>query len=170
MPLSTAQLAAIKADILANPALSGQPNNSDGNAAIALVYNAVAAPDYWVWRSDVSRAQIYSDTGDGSSTWNWTTYKNQSATEQNAWVQMFMGDKADFGKVNLRAGVAAIFTGSAQANAQRDHVLSVGRRKATRIEKLLKASGAGTTGDPAVMGFEGPVSGDQVEAARNYTP
>lgn len=50
MALTPAQLATLKADILADGALNAFPNNSDGAFEIAKAYNAVAAPDYFVWR------------------------------------------------------------------------------------------------------------------------
>lgn len=165
MALTTAQRQALKAAILADPALAAAPANSDGAFFIAVELNKIVTPDYWVWRSNVSRSDIYNSTSPDSTTWNWTTYKNQPATEQNAWVQMFMGDQADFSQANLRAGVVAIFTGTAPAVAQQTHVLAMGRRLAKRAEKVL-ASGAGTTVAPSVMGFEGNLSFQDVEAAR----
>jgi len=114
----------------------------------------------------VTREEIYNSTSPDATTWNWTTYKNQSATEQNAWTQMFMGDRANFAQANLRAGIAAIFTGSAQANAQRDHCLAMGRRKATIAEKLF-SSGTGSSTTPATMGFEGNLTFGQVGQARS---
>lgn len=166
MALTPAQLATLKADILADPAFTALRSSPDGRDAIRAAYGQFPAADYWVWRSNVSRAEIYNNVSPDSTTWNWTTYKNQPATEQNAWTQMFMGDQADFSKANLRAGVAAIFTGSAQATAQRDHVLAMGRRKATRAEKLF-ASGAGSTVAPATMTFEGALSFADVDSALN---
>jgi len=155
--LSDAQLAVFKTALLAetDPELVGHRTNGQ-TTMIAEWYSRTTAA-YWVWRTDVSRADIYNNTSPDASTWNWTTYKNQGATEQNAWTQMFMGDRADFSKANLRAGVAAIFTGSAQATAQRDHVLSMGRRLARKIEQLL-ATGTGTSLAPATMGYEGALS------------
>lgn len=66
MPLTSAQLTALKANILANTAtiLAGQPdagvfvgmqvnavpNNGDGNRAVAGWYNLLPAVDWWVWR------------------------------------------------------------------------------------------------------------------------
>lgn len=148
MALSPAQLATLKAAILADATLNAFPNTQDGAFSIAELMNTTnPAVDFWVWRTSVSRAQIYKETSPDATTWNWTTYKNQAATEQNAWVQMFMGDAADFSQDNLRAGIAAIFTGSAQANAQRDHCLSVGRKKATKTEKTF-ATGTGSTVSP----------------------
>lgn len=166
-PLTSQQLATVKADIAANQDLA----SAQGSDAVAELYNAEASPPYWVWRTDVSRADIYTSQNDlavsGAQTgfWSWTTYKGQSVTEQNAWVQMFMGDRADFSKANLRAGVAAIFTGTAAATAQANHCLAIGRRKATRLEKLL-ATGTGSTASPAVMSFEGSVTGQEIDAAK----
>lgn len=188
MPLTAPQLAALKADVAANAnlipagyewtgayaglAINSLPNDQDANTAIAGWYNLATDPAFWVWRSRVSRSDVYNTTSDLSPAthWNWTTYKNQSVTEQNAWTQMFMGDQADFSKPNLRAGIAAIFTGSAQANAQRDHCLAVGRRAATRAEKLL-AAGAGTAASPATLpenvNYSFELSEQDVTTARN---
>ena len=164
MSLSNAQLVVFKAALLAetNPELVGYRTNGQ-TPLIAEWYSRPTAA-YWVWRTEVSRSEIYNSVSPDASTWNWTTYKNQGVTEQNAWTQMFMGDRADFSKANLRAGVAAIFTGSAQANAQRDHVLSMGRRLARKIEELL-ATGTGLALTPSTMGYEGALSESDVTNA-----
>lgn len=160
MALTPAQKLTLKADILATP--EALAIYTDGNlVALADFYNALANPAYWVWRTNVTRADLYHSTSVDGTTWNWTTYKNQAVAEQNAWVQMFMGDEADFSRPNLRAGVAAIFSGSTQANAQRDHCLTIGRRTANRIEKLF-ATGLGTSVSPSVMDFQGDLSPSDV--------
>jgi hypothetical protein len=163
--LTPAQLATLKTDITANSAsYPGAIDQRDGQT-IAAFYNEQASPAFYVWRTDVTRAEVYSTSPQPeNSSWNWTLYKAQSVTEQNAWTQMFMGDQANFALPNLRAGVSIIFTGSAQQNAQAAHVLAVGRRTATRAEKLL-ASGTGSTATPATMGFEGSLSGADILAA-----
>lgn len=169
--LNTAQLTLLKAAIVADPTLSILPNTPDNNATIAAAFNALATPDFWVWRTNVSRQDIYTLQNDLGLTspddfWNWGTYKAQAAVEQNAWTQMFMGDQTDFSKTNVRAGVVSIFSGTAAQVKQQNHVLAIGRRKALRIEKVL-ATGAGTTASPAVMGNEGPIDYVTVTAARN---
>lgn len=179
MTLTAPQKATVKAAILADNTLSSKPNNSDGNFEIARQLNLAASPAYWVWRTNVSRQEIYNNTSDVATTWDWTFYKNQSATEQNAWVQMFMGDQANFAQVNLRAGIGKIFTAGASVN--RDHALAVGRRTCSVIEKLLAiavasppantgndgiAGNRGKTTNPDVMTFEGAITGDDVESAR----
>ena len=166
MALTLPQLQALKAHLAADPVLDAIPRNSDGAFEVAAAMNLTASPEFWVWKSSVSRAFIYHETSPTGSSWDWTTYKNQGATEQNAWVQMFMGDVANFSKPNLRAGVAAIFTGSGAATAQRDHILACGRRLATRAEKLF-ATGTGSTAVPATMAVEGNLSSNDIERAWN---
>lgn len=164
--MTPAQKATLKTAIQATPAANAFYVNGD-LTGLADFLNTNVAPAFWVWRPDVSRADIYALPNDlpvsGAQTgfWNWTTYKNQAATEQNAWVQMFMGDQTNFAFDNVRAGVSAIFTGSAQATAQRDHVLAIGRRAASFAEKVL-ATGAGTTASPAVMSHTGPISSSEL--------
>lgn len=150
--LTTAQQSTVKAAILADGALApltSGPGTDYG--AIAAAMSAAASPVYWVWRTSVSRAELYNKASPTGSFWDWTIYKGQSATEQNAWVQMFMGDAADFSQQNLRDGIGKIF---GAANAQTTHCLAIGRRQANRVERLL-ASGTGSTGSPGVMAFEG---------------
>lgn len=167
MPLTNAQKALLRDHINVSSDLNIFPNSNDGNIEVKNLLNLQASPDFYVWRTEVSRTEVYNSTSPEATTWNWTTYKNQGATEQNAWTQMFMGDRADFSKPNLRAGIAAIFAGSAQANAQRDHCLAMGKRLAKRGEKVL-ASGTGSLATPATMTFEGNLTADDVESARNY--
>lgn len=174
MPITDpAQLASLKTYLNANHA-----GLFDEEAAAEM--NKPASPAYYVWSSAVSRSQVYNLTGAGGSTWDWTTYKNQSVSEQNAWTQMFMGDVANFGQLNVRVGISKIFTGSAGANAQRDHCFAVGKRQATVAEKLYAAAvtsppansgndsgqAVGNIANPALLVFEGRVTADDVSRAR----
>ncbi len=202
MPLSAAQLQTLKTDIAANTGTipAGQPwtgpfvgtqvkdvpNSGDGNAAVAGWYNLAASPNFFVWKSAVSRADVYHTLSPDATVWDWNAYKAQSNGEQGAWTQMFMGDTAPISNLNFRNGVFNIFSGSAPQNAQRAHIFAVGRRLAKRIEKLFAgapitaggitvgANNGNTPGDtlggttnPAVMGFDGSVTASDVEAARN---
>lgn len=166
MVLLTAQLQAIKTHINASADMNTRPNDEtdQGNVAIVALLNAQATPNtFWVWKTNVSRAEIYNTQSDTGTDWAWATYKAQSVGEQGAWTQMFMGDRADFSKPNLRAGVANIFGASNNNNL---HCLAIGRRLATRLEKVLSV-GTGTTASPAVMGAEGAITLMQVGEARN---
>lgn len=160
--MTSAEKVILKAHIQATPALDAI--YVDGNlVALADALNVTASPDYWVWRTDVTRSDIYNKpnglpvSGAQTGFWDWTTYKNQGVAEQNAWVQMFMGDIANFSQLNLREGIGKIFTGSAAANAQRDHCLAIGRRLASLTEEVF-ATGTGSTASPATMSFEGQVT------------
>lgn len=156
------QLLLVKADILANPDLAAMPQGSDGSDAIARMYMQPAVPAYIVWKTSLQRADIYNPTSLEATTWDWTTYKAQSVTEQGAWREMFMGDIANPSLPNFRAGVEKIF---GTLNAQTVHVKAVSKRPATRIEKLL-ASGLGTTVAPSTMTHEGNVTYKEIDAAR----
>ena len=161
------QLAVLAVAIAANQdwndGLSQGPDVQRFTAEIIVgVMNEIASPPFWAFRTNVTRADIYHQQGPEGTSWSWQTYKAQNVAEQNAWVQMFMGDVADFSLPNLRAGVDAIFTGTGAAAAQRAHVHSIGRRQSTVAEKLLKKEGEGSTVSPAVMGFEGEVSIDDI--------
>jgi hypothetical protein len=77
------------------------------------------------------------------------------------------GGAIDPSRANVRQGFNDIFSGTQNnAAAQRTHLLTVSRRKATRAEKLF-ATGTGSTAAPAALGYEGAVLGVDVEAARS---
>jgi hypothetical protein len=165
------QLATLKAAILADPtqaALAAQ--NSFGQ--IAAIYQANASPDYWVWRSSISRFAIYHETSPSGTSWDWTTFKNQTVPEQGAWREMFMGDTTNFANGKVRAGVSNIF---GAANAQTVHCFASARRKANIGEKLFaietpdtppaKVGQVGGVTNVATLVFEGLIQDGDVQAA-----
>ena len=173
MALTTAQLATLKAAIAADSELAAIPNNPDGAFAIALLLNATPVPDYWVWRSKVTQAECVSTTSPDGTTFSWSVYIGRSQGERDAWREMF----ADTGSVNpsnanVRSAFADIFSGAGGAT-QRAHLLSIGRRKATRGEKIFAAATVGGSGqrgssaNPDTMGFEGSLTYNDVDTARN---
>lgn len=155
--------------------------NADGvqDEPAAAMLNAASSPSYWV--SSVARADVYDKPSQDATNWDWTIFKNQSVAEQGAWREMFMNDTGRIDLVNWRRGVATIFTGSAPANAQRDHVLSCGRRIATVGEQLFavavvsppantgnnEGQARGSTANPDNLGAEGKVSVQNISEARN---
>ncbi len=163
LTMSLAQQQTLATYINANPDLSALPNAEEANLTVASLLNTTATPTYWVWRTDVTRSDIYNETSVDGTTWSWQTYKGQTQGEQGAWTQMFMGDRANFAKPNLRAGVSNIF---GVGNAQTTHCFAIARRAATRFEKLF-AVGNGAAATPSTMALEGNVLGNQVGDARN---
>lgn len=164
--LTPAQSQTLKTDIAADSVLNALPNTSDDAFAIADIYGLNASPDYWVWRTLVPDSEIYEATTADATVWSWTIFIARSQGERDAWRQMVsMKGGINASLANVRAGLADIFSG-AGGLAQRTHLLTVGRRKARRIEKLF-AAGAGTTAAPSVMGFEGTISFADVMSARS---
>lgn len=161
MALTPQQWPAMKAAILAetDPTLVAlrQANNEQG---MADWYNL--ASTFTAWRTNVSRSEIYNKTSGEGTMWSWTFYKNQSVVEQNAWVQMFMGDQADFSQDNLRAGIAVIFTAASAVNAT--HALATGKRLATRAERVF-VSGIGTVATPGKFGWQGAITAQDISDA-----
>lgn len=164
--LTPTQLTALKSDILADSNFDNVTNDSDGNSAIAAAYNLTASPDYWVWKTFVPDSEIYETTTGDGTTWSWTTFIARTQGERDAWRQMVnMKGGINASLVSVRTGIADIFSGAPGAT-QRTHLLTISRRKATRVEKLL-ATGAGTIAAPSLLSFEGDVTYEDVDQARN---
>lgn len=167
MALTPAQLAVLKADILADPVFSQAAAGPDGAFVIAAGYNALASPDYIVWRTSVTEAEFTEQTSAEATNWDWTAYIARSQGERDGWRAMFAGSGAvNAARPNVRQGFADIFSGSqSNAPAQRTHCAAIAKRKASRVEKLF-ASGTGSFAAPATMAVEGPISYVDVQLAR----
>ena len=155
MPLTAAQLEVLAADIAAHPILAALPENSDSAFLIADTYNITASPDFWVYKTSLTEQEVYEDTTTEGTTWNWTTFMAQTNQERETWALMFRRGTINPSLPQARNGITQIFGGStAPTVAQRTHVTTLFRRRATVAEKLLivPASGAGTTANPATMG------------------
>jgi hypothetical protein len=163
--LTSQQLTTLRADLAGRPELAALVQTAE-DAAIAAFYNQPATPDFWVWKSAVTREDVQGRPSDDGTLWDWPAFVARSQGERDAWVEMFRGGNVNPSLANVRTGIAAIFSGSTNnAPAQRAHLLAIARRKATWAEKLL-ASGAGSTASPATLGFEGQISVADAGAAR----
>lgn len=158
MALTQAQLATLKADINADPTLSAIPNTPDGAFEIAAAYNAVAVPQFIVWRGNVP-------TADCKKAMVWTEFISRSAAERDAWQWMLSNGFINAGDPNVRQGIQDIFSGPGGATT-RDNLVAIAKRDALRIEKLF-ATGAGTDATPATLVVEGTISYQDVLNARN---
>jgi len=158
MALTPAQLQILKTDILADPLLAAKPATADGAFDIATAYSVAAAPTFWVWRTSVSQAEIVGTTSVDGTTWSWPLFIGRSQGERDGWREMFAdrGGIINPSLVNVRQGLADIFSG-AGGLAQRTHLIAIGRRPATRAEKLF-AIGTGTAAVPATMVLEGDLT------------
>lgn len=156
--LTTEQLAALKADILADATLNAFPNNSDGAFEIAKAYNLLAAGPWIVWKTDVSTLDI-------RNALVWAEYDVLSVSKQNAFAFLCSNHVVNAGLTNVRQGIQSIFSGPQQAG-NLAAMIAIAKRSATRAEKLFSA-GTGTTASPATMTFEGQLSFQDVQDARN---
>jgi len=164
MSLDPTQYAAVKEAIAADPALAALPDNSDGNFEVAAALNLPAAPAFFVWKADVTEAEILQNGMD------WTRVDNLSVGKARIWEWLFKFGSVDASKGNVRAAFDAVWVGTQADLTVRASVYGHSQRTASRIEKLL-ATGAGTTVvnglGPATMGFEGPITYSDVHAARS---
>lgn len=156
--LSPAQLQTLKADILADQALSVLPNTPDANYQIAQAYNLLADPVWVVWKtmiptSDIKKAMV------------WTEYVGRSTGEQNAFALMIADGVINASDVNVRAGFADIFSGPNGATT-RANLTALAKRSATRAEQLF-STGTGSDASPATLTFEGGLSHHDVQQARD---
>lgn len=183
MSLTTAQLATLKADILANSDMNAQPAGNTGAYAIAALYNAASSTD--VWRTEAPVSAITDaidwskytpvDAADGTAIF--TNRLLVIQTKQMNLQSMIQGrTSVDASKANLRAGlrdaVIALPAGASGAAVAAGGtggatVLAALVRKATRFEKLFAVTSAQTgTVTANLLALEGNVSSDDVQTAR----
>jgi hypothetical protein len=155
--LTLSQRQTLKAWIVANA-----PNLDD--QGIANVLNTENSPVFWVWRTQVTKAELTQSVGPDGTTFIWVGngFIGRSAGEIAAWENIFSAaGTIDPSKTNVRAAFADIFSGAGNAAANRTHLSAVSRRTASVVEKLL-AVGIGSAASPAVMGAEGLIAVQEV--------
>lgn len=159
MALTTQQQAALKAFILADATLNAFPSNSDGAYAIAEAINQPANPAFIVWKTAVSVDEIMRNGMD------WARVDNLTVGKARIWDCLGRLGTFDASKINVRAGIDAAWVGTAADLAVRAAIYTHCKRSATVIEKLF-ATGTGSDASPATMSFEGAISYQDVQAAR----
>lgn len=183
MVLTPAQLATLKAAILADANINTIPQGSDGSFAIAVYLNTAVSPNFFVYRTTIPVQEIYdqitwanltpTDTADTTVQW-----QNRAIACQGKQFNLeiiLQGQSTVSGaKANVRAGLQDALTNvpSGVAGALvsagwpnvRDNALA---RLATRFEKLFSVGANGSTAALAgTMVLEGPISVDDVGNAR----
>lgn len=152
MSLTTEQRATLKAHILANQALGTwvQDRRDD---LIAAHYNEPASPAFIVWRTSISKDEVY---GNG---FTWAQIDNVNEPRWRIWRELFDNDARTMNpsKANVRQGVAEVWTGTAAKELVRDYVFGKCKRTVNRAERLF-ATGTGTDATPGLLGWEGAVS------------
>lgn len=157
--LTTAQLATLKAAILADPVLAAQPMTSAGSNVIADAMNLAASPTWTVWKTNVSINAI----GDKI---NGTELAGLSSlnTTRLQMVVMLSPSGVNPSLADRRQFFDDIFSGAGGTNT-RAALLILWKRTATRVEKLF-STGTGSDAAPATLTFEGVLSSADVQLAR----
>lgn len=192
--MTPSQLAKLKAAINANPEWAAFPNNTDGHIDLAAELNKPSSPAVKVWRTDAPVSAILdsitwanytpndvvtdSDLGDILSR---KTARLLTIQTKQINLDIMLGGRNTFNAapVNARAGlrdaVVAVPSGAGGANtspggASGANVLNACTRDANKVEVALAfaSQASDTTGSVTarVMDFEGSVSPQQVQAAR----
>lgn len=147
--LTNAQLDTVKAEIVADAALSALMAQG-AEWALAEELNKSAVPEWVVWKSAVTamewRAALLASGG--AAQLNNLTASNR---ESLLWA---ISDTIDPSNSVTRAALDD-FCGA--QNTLKAALLSAQKRASTRVEKVL-STGTGTTASPAVLGFEGAIS------------
>lgn len=158
--LTQEQLQILKADILADSAFDSVPNTFDGAYTIASAYNLTASPNFTVWRTSVTIAEV------GRAFLNSEVAGLTTANTTRLQVfGQYSGGVFNPSDIDVRSGFDEVFSGAGGVNT-RAALLALYKRLARRIEKLY-AVGAGTDASPATLVFEGAVDYQQVYTARN---
>lgn len=155
------QLAQLKAALLADAALA-QWRTDRRDDLIAAYYNEPADPAYTVWRTSITKDEVY---GNGFA---WAQIDNVSDPRWRIWVELFDNDARSMNpsKPNVRAGVGEVWSGTAAKVAVGDYVLNKCKRTVTRAERLF-ATGTGSAVVPGTLGWEGNVASGTISQFLN---
>jgi hypothetical protein len=152
MSLTTAQLATLKAAILADPTANAFPNTSDGDFACAAYLNAVPVAPTQLWRPDVTQAEIAKNV-------LMSEFAGLTAIKQNGLLLITQSPFIDATNANIRAAFTTIFTSGTSLT----NLTAVAQRPGTRFEVIFSSGGPPAT---STM-FNVQVSGQDVTTARN---
>jgi hypothetical protein len=177
MALTAAQRTILRADIQADATLNTLPHNSNSAQQIVDAYNLDASPAFWVWRTAVTKVDYVGSTSVDGTVFSYvgTGFITRSAGEQAAWRDMFdnPANAVNPSLPQVRQAFQDIFSGAvAPAPANRTHLATMSRRRATRLEKLfaVDSSGPGTgtgargaTGNPGALVVEGHLTTSEAD-------
>jgi len=152
--MTPAQLTALKADIQGNGTLAALMAAGEIGQVVAY-YNAPADPAFYVWRSSVPPDEYRQAIV-------WTEVDTMTAGKARIWewVTARMTMPVNASDANVRQGINDAFGNS----TSKTQLLAISYRACNNVEKLF-ATGTGTTGSPATVGYEGTISQADVEYA-----
>lgn len=167
MALTPAQLTALKANIASETdAYLVEQRTAGSDSGIAVWYNTMAVPDFFVWKTRVSSDEAFNaiiGTGTGG-------FIARSQGERDYVRALLSQGSINPSLANIRQALADAFSGAgASAVTTRDNLLALSKRTATNAEKLF-STGTGSQADPATMSFQGLITPQDVSEARAWQP
>lgn len=157
MALTPAQLATVKAYIVADQTLNAQPNNNTGNGEIANALNAIASPDWYVWLT------AYTPELKAAAIDNGITQLDNLAASKRDVLLWWANRTHDASRQPTRDAINDM---CGTQNTLKSALTDGAKRKARLLEKVL-GTGTGSLASPGTMGYEGTISADEVEQARS---
>lgn len=160
MALTSAQQTALAEAILANTTWNSIANDTDGHFTLAALLNEKASPGFTVWKTAVPIAQV-------GVAFNATELAGLTTANTSRLQVMadYSGGTFDASKPDVRSGFDTVFSGAGGVST-RASLLILWKRLATAGEKIL-ATGTGSNVAPATLTFEGNITANDVQLARN---
>lgn len=153
--LTTAQYQTLKTAALADGTAAGYIETAN-DQALANWFNTPDAA-YYVWRTAIQPSEYRE-----AVVWTEVDALTVGKARIWEWITQIMTMPIDASKTNVRQGIADCWASNTTTRA---NLLTAAKRNATRAEKLL-ATGAGTSGSPSVMGYEGNLSAAEASLVR----
>jgi hypothetical protein len=148
----------LHADIEADATLNVLPHNQDSSYPIMDAYNAIAVPDFWAWKTDLGPSEY---GGTGGIVWEEVNLLTAGKARIFEWMTGGFTRSLNPADSNQRQGILNAFASGSETRA---NLIALGRRRATRLERLF-AMGTGTTASPATMVVEGGLSSSDADYA-----
>jgi hypothetical protein len=153
------QLQILNTEIDADGTLSSQPLTNDGAIVIRDAMNALASPEFTVWKTMVSIVNVGRAVNGGELAGLTTANHTRLQT-----IIQISGGTVNPSLADSRAFWNDVFSGAGGATT-RTNLLALWKRLSTRAEKLY-ATGTGSDASPATLVFEGNISINDVQEAR----
>lgn len=166
MALNSSQLAALKAAILADPALAALPISTASAITIADAFNAPATPAQTAWRTELTALDL-DEASDISA------FDALSAGKRDAWALFLQYAPRDFSRNKNRKVVRDVWGNSTSNTTVAFSIYSAATRPVTRAEQLLGGTGTASEGSGTgtvtakKLSWQGEVTSNEVEAARS---
>lgn len=160
MALTATQKTTLKAYIEADATLNAQPSSYDGTVVISAHLNALADPAFIVWKTQATINEVGKAFNGGEL--SGLTTANQTRLQTLA---AYLASGVNPSLVSNRQFFDDVFGGAGGA-LTRAALLVLWKRSARVIEKMF-ATGTGSDSVPATLVFDGAISGNDIEIARN---